>query len=214
MSIQICYNLLQGEYMIDEKPKQVYLKNKDILAEIHNSKMSFCWKESKEFTSYDYIIKELKNFHNRKTKLCPDGAINLAKEARAARLSTIAHQVALAAWETAGSKASQKPKADDSAIDPKKIPTSDLVVRTMTFDHIPLAPAVTNSFTRVLNVEKRQRDIRDDMLQETGQTPSWTRQSASSAAHHAAVEAAELERLAALQDPSEIDIGEENGITI
>jgi len=306
--------------MIDEKPKQVYLKNKDILAEIHNSKMTFCWKEDKEFMSYDYIVKELKSFHNRKTKLCPEGAINLAKEARAARLSAITHQAALSAWEAAGGKASQKPKSDDSAIDPKKILTSDLVVRMMTFDHIPLAPgrknnpksiadhrarvnfppfkhfvigadgtwrevlrshwkgnlltgefnkdygqitnrlgamflklceryslrsnwrgysyvdemrgqaliqltqialqfdegksqnpfayytaAVTNSFTRVLNVEKRQRDIRDDMLQETGQTPSWTRQTASSAAHHAAVEAAELERLAALQDPSEID---------
>jgi hypothetical protein len=55
--------------------------------------------------------------------------------------------------------------------------------------------AVTNSFTRVLNVEKRQRDIRDDMLQETGQMPSWTRQMESSAAHHA-----EIERQNALND--------------
>jgi hypothetical protein len=55
--------------------------------------------------------------------------------------------------------------------------------------------AVTNSFTRVLNVEKRQRDIRDDMLQNSGQMPSWTRQMESSAAHHA-----EIERLNALRD--------------
>ena len=295
---------------MEEKTKTIYLKNKDILAEIHRSKMTYCWFESKEFQQYDYIVTELKSFHNRKTKACPEGAINLAKEARAARLSQIAHQQALAAWEAAGGKASTKPKADESTIDPKKIPTSDLVVRLMTWDHIPLEPgrknnpksladhrskvnfppfqhfvvnedgtwrevlrshwkgdldtgefcvdhgqitnrlgamflklceryslrsnwrgysyvdemrgqaliqltqialqfdegksqnpfayytaAVTNSFTRVLNVEKRQRDIRDDMLQQTGQMPSWTRQMEHQAHHFA-----EVERLNALKD--------------
>jgi len=294
----------------EEKTKTVYLKNKDILAEIHRSKMSYCWKESPEFQQYDYIVADLKSFHNRKTKACPEGAINLAKEARASRLSQIAHKQGLANWEASGGKASTKPKADEFEILAKKIPTADLVVRLMTFDHIPLAPgrknnpksladhrskvnfppfkhfvinedgtwrevlrshwkgdvktgnfsvehgqitnrlgamflklceryslrsnwrgysyvdemrgqaliqltqialqfdegksqnpfayytaAVTNSFTRVLNVEKRQRDIRDDMLQNSGQMPSWTRQMESSQHHHA-----EVERLNALKD--------------
>lgn len=296
--------------MIEEKTKTIYLKNKDILVEIHRSKMSFCWFESRDFQQYDYIVPELKSFHNRKTLACPEGAINIAKENRAARLSQIAHQAALAAWEVAGRKASTKPKADESVVNPKKIPTGDLVVRLMTWDHIPLEPgrknnpksladhrskvnfppfkhfvlnddgtwrevlrshwrgdlatgefdkehgritnrlgamflklceryslksnwrgysyvdemrgqaiiqltqialqfdegksqnpfayytaAVTNSFTRVLNVEKRQRDIRDDMLQHSGQMPSWTRQMEHTAHHHA-----EVERLNALKD--------------
>jgi hypothetical protein len=296
--------------MIEEKTKTVYLKNKDILAEIHRSKMKFCWIKSPEYQQYDYIVADLKSFHNRKTKVCPEGAINLAKEARASRLSSEAHKAALAIWEASGGKASTKPKADESEILAKKIPTADLVVRLMTFEHIPLAPgrknnpksladhrsrvnfppfkhfvidadgewqevlrshwkgdlatgefsvdhgqitnrlgamflklceryslrsnwrgysyvdemrgqaliqltqialqfdegksqnpfayytaAVTNSFTRVLNVEKRQRDIRDDMLQDTGQMPSWTRQMESSQHHHA-----EVERLNALKD--------------
>lgn len=296
--------------MIEEKVKVVYLKNKDILAEIHRSKMKYCWSEGPEFQQYDYIVADLKSFHNRKTKLCPEGAINLAKEARAGRISSEAHKAAVAAWEEAKGKASTKPKADEFEIPLKKIPTTDLVVRVMTFDHIPLEPgrknnpksladhrskvnfppfkhfvinedgswrevlrshwkgdlvtgefsvdhgqitnrlgamflklceryslrsnwrgysyvdemrgqaliqltqialqfdegksqnpfayytaAVTNSFTRVLNIEKRQRDIRDDMLQDTGQMPSWTRQMESSQKHHA-----EIERLNALKD--------------
>jgi hypothetical protein len=36
--------------------------------------------------------------------------------------------------------------------------------------------AVTNSFTRVLNIEKKMQNIRDDMLEGAGLTPSLTRQ--------------------------------------
>jgi hypothetical protein len=36
--------------------------------------------------------------------------------------------------------------------------------------------AVTNSFTRVLNIEKKNQSIRDDILQENGLNPSFTRQ--------------------------------------
>lgn len=36
--------------------------------------------------------------------------------------------------------------------------------------------AITNSFTRILNLEKKMQNIRDDMLEENGLTPSWTRQ--------------------------------------
>jgi hypothetical protein len=36
--------------------------------------------------------------------------------------------------------------------------------------------AVTNSFTRILNIEKKNQNIRDDMLEEAGLSPSMTRQ--------------------------------------
>ena len=36
--------------------------------------------------------------------------------------------------------------------------------------------AITNSFTRILNVEKKNQSLRDDILQENGMMPSHTRQ--------------------------------------
>jgi len=36
--------------------------------------------------------------------------------------------------------------------------------------------AITNSFTRILNIEKKMQNIRDDILEINGLNPSWTRQ--------------------------------------
>lgn len=36
--------------------------------------------------------------------------------------------------------------------------------------------AVTNSFVRIINIEKRNQHIRDDILEINGMNPSWTRQ--------------------------------------
>jgi len=38
--------------------------------------------------------------------------------------------------------------------------------------------AITNSFTRILNIEKKNQSIRDDILEMNGLNPSWTRQNA------------------------------------
>jgi hypothetical protein len=40
--------------------------------------------------------------------------------------------------------------------------------------------AITNSFTRILNIEKKMQNIRDDILEINGLNPSWTRQNQSS----------------------------------
>jgi hypothetical protein len=42
--------------------------------------------------------------------------------------------------------------------------------------------AITNSFCRVLNTEKRNQNIRDDILEINGLNPSWSRQGTASAA--------------------------------
>lgn len=39
--------------------------------------------------------------------------------------------------------------------------------------------AVTNSFVRIINLEKRNQNIRDDILEMNGMNPSWTRQNST-----------------------------------
>ena len=41
--------------------------------------------------------------------------------------------------------------------------------------------AITNSFTRILNIEKKNQNIRDDILEMNGLNPSWTRQNQGAA---------------------------------
>ena len=39
------------------KPKKnFYLTNKDLLREIHNSKMTYCWTRDENYTHYDLIV--------------------------------------------------------------------------------------------------------------------------------------------------------------
>jgi len=43
--------------------------------------------------------------------------------------------------------------------------------------------AITNSFTRILNIEKKNQNIRDDILEMNGLNPSWTRQNSGKTTH-------------------------------
>ena len=96
-----------------------YLNNKDILKEIHESKNSYCYFTKPEYHRYDLIIDMPHDpIESSLKQAVKNSVIKEAKEVRAARLSI----------ET-GEK-----------VDPKKIPTTDLVFRVMTWDHIPVAP--------------------------------------------------------------------------
>lgn len=255
-----------------------YLNNRDLLAEIHRSKCSFSSFTKPEYHQYDIILTSLDRVNIR--------TVAEAKRNRAKRLGLIAFAQARAAGD-------KKSKLADCIPDYKSIDKTEIIIRIMTFEHIPLAPgrkktakteadsyekvnfppfqhwkftdndelvcvgkshwiggiktgkfnkengritenlgrmfiklaeryaqrsnwrgytyidemkgqailqlsqiglqfdesksenpfayytaAVTNSFTRILNIEKKNQNIRDDMLEEHGLTPSTTRQTA------------------------------------
>ena len=261
-------------------PKIKYLTNKDLLREIHLSKNTYCSFTDPAYSEYDLIIPNLEKLNIR--------TIAEAKRNRASKMSKAAHESAVTA-------AGKKMPAKEFEVDYRKVQKQDLVFRTMTFTHIPLAPgrkktlkntadshdkvnfppfqhwkydandnlicvgkshwkgdldqgvfskdhgqmtnnlarmfiklceryatrgnvrgytyndemkgqailqltqiglqfdesksdnpfayytaAVTNSFVRIINLEKRNQNIRDDILEMNGMNPSWTRQNSSS----------------------------------
>jgi len=258
--------------------KAKYLNNRDLLAEIHRSKCSFSSFITPEYGTYDIILPNLDKVNQR--------TVAEAKRNRAKRLG-------LQAFAIARNSGDKKTKLAEVTPDYKTVTKTDVVIRIMTFDHIPLAPgrkkttkttadshdkvnfppfqhwkfdetdpdklvcvgkshwkgpldtgnfgkdhgritenlgrmyiklseryaqrsnwrgytyidemkgqailqlsqiglqfdesksenpfayytaAVTNSFTRILNLEKKSQNIRDDLLEENGLTPSLTRQ--------------------------------------
>lgn len=269
--------------------KVKYLNNRDLLAEIHKSKCSFSVFTKPEYHQHDIILPSLDKINIR--------TLAEAKRNRAKRLG-------LEAFSRARLAGDKKCKLAEFIVDYKKIAKTDLVIRIMTFEHIPLSPgrkkttkttadahdkvnfppfqhwkfndqdelecvgkshwkgkidkghfskdhgritenlgkmfiklseryaqrsnwrgytyveemrgqailqlsqiglqfdesksenpfayytaAVTNSFTRVLNLEKKNQNIRDDLLEEAGLTPSLTRQTSQEFAEEIARQA-------------------------
>lgn len=282
-------------------PKRTnYLNNKELLKEIHKSKLSFCYVEDQAYFQHDHIIHDMDQLD--------DAVLAEAKQTRADRIANQMFNKALEEWEnTPGRKAKDKPRQVTFKFDGSEIPLEDIVIRFMTFDHIPLEPgrknkpksiadhhakcnfppfkhlawrnnqweevvrshwrgdltdgkfsvtkgkiteklasmmmmlchrysmrsnwrgytyvdemrshalvqlsqiglyfdesksanpfayytaAITNSFTRVLNLEKKNQNLRDDLLQQAGQMPSFTRQLDDEAAQRKSREAKETE---------------------
>lgn len=261
-------------------PKQYYLTNKELLREIHHSKMTYCWTQDEKFYYFDLIIEDISEINEEN--------IELAKQSQATRLTKLAHEAEVKRWERGLVKRKTKPRTSDFTVDPASIKIEDIVFRLMTFDHIPdekrknnpktvadtksrcnfppfkhyayidgewkevsrshwqggldngyfsidhgktnnnlammymklcerygrrgnwrgytyndemrgqallqlsqiglqfnefksqnpfayYTAAINNSFTRVLNLEKRSQNIRDDLLEQNGLDPSWTR---------------------------------------
>lgn len=269
--------------------KVKYLNNRDLLSEIHKSKCSFSCFTAPEYNQHDIIV----------TNLAEINDIILA-EAR----KTQAKRIGLAAFVLARASGDRKIKLAECTPEYDSILKTQLVIRLMTFNHIPLAPgrkkttkttadshekvnfppfqhwkfteqdelvcvgkshwrggvdigkfskdhgritenlgrmfiklseryaqrsnwrgytyidemkgqailqlshiglqfdesksenpfayytaAVTNSFTRILNIEKKNQNIRDDMLEENGLMPSLTRQNSQGYAEEIARQA-------------------------
>jgi hypothetical protein len=104
--------------------KQNYLNNKDILAEIHKSKNTFCSYVEPEYHRYDIILTDIEKI-NRLT-------ITEAKRNKAKRLSQAAYEQAKAE--------KKRVKQADCEVDYKTITKEELIFRVMTFDHIPDEP--------------------------------------------------------------------------
>ena len=290
--------------------KVKYLNNRDLLAEIHKSKCSFSSFTKPEYSQHDIILTNLDKINVR--------TIAEAKRIRAKRLG-------LEAFSKARLAGDKKSKLADFVVDYKKIPKTDIVIRIMTFEHIPLAPgrkkttkttedshdkvnfppfqhwkfndndelilvgkshwkggmktgkfskdhgritenlgkmyiklseryaqrsnwrgytyieemrgqailqlsqiglqfdesksenpfayytaAVTNSFTRVLNLEKKNQNIRDDLLENAGLTPSMTRQNSQEFAEETARQA-ELYKNMRQPKSEQTDVEDEDG---
>ena len=286
-----------------------YLNNRDLLAEIHKSKCTFSSFTSPEYKQHDVILPSLDKINVR--------TIAEAKRNRAKRLG-------LEKFNQERELGNKKIKLIECVPNYKDIKKKDVVIRIMTFDHIPLAPdrkkttkttadkhekvnfppfqhwkfndedqlecvgkshwrgtldkgnfsrdhgritenlgrmfiklseryaqrsnwrgytyveemkgqailqlsqiglqfdesksenpfayytaAVTNSFTRILNVEKKSQNIRDDLLEENGLSPSMTRQSKEEFASEVARQA-EIYKNTRMPKSNETDTAEED----
>lgn len=133
--------------------KHNYLNNRDILKEIHKSKNTYCSYASPEDADYDMILPKVDQIFklgwvevkeeveesadetvtlDKKPKKAQarKANIEIAREARAARLARAAYDAAIEKGE--------KCKLDEFTIDPTTIKDTDIVFRIMTWDHVPV----------------------------------------------------------------------------
>ncbi len=102
-----------------------YLNNRDLLAEIHKSKCTYSSFTKPEYSQHDIILPSLDKINIR--------TIAEAKRNRAKRLGLEAFMAARAAGD-------KKIRLLEVTPDYKTISKLDIVIRIMTFEHIPLAP--------------------------------------------------------------------------
>lgn len=101
--------------------KKNYLNNKDILAEIHKSKNTYCSYVDEAYSDYDIILASTDKINVR--------TIAEAKRNKAKKQTLQAYEDRRAAGE--------RIKQADCEVDYKKIQKTDLIFRIMTFEHIP-----------------------------------------------------------------------------
>jgi hypothetical protein len=100
-----------------------YLNNRDLLAEIHKSKNTYCSYVNPEDSDYDMIVNDIKKINNAN--------IAKARKIQAKRLTA-------RAWEAAKKLGNKRIKMSDYEVSPRKVKKTDLVFRVMMFDHITM----------------------------------------------------------------------------
>jgi hypothetical protein len=119
--------------------KHNYLNNRDILKEIHKSKLTYCSFLAPEDGHYDIILPGVDKINKKNTA---EG-----KKLRAERLTRVAYDAAQAETTT-------KLKLDDFTVKPAKIAVTDIVFRVMTWEHIPIDEAKTKKAAEKLAEEE------------------------------------------------------------
>jgi hypothetical protein len=108
---------------------QKYLNNKDLLKEIHKSKMSFCWTKSPQYDRPDIIVNNVSEINK--------SVYDQAKQNKAGRMKDLAYQSAVKGYE---GPANKKPKQKDFLVEPDSIADEEITIRVMDMEHIPLEP--------------------------------------------------------------------------
>jgi hypothetical protein len=136
--------------------KHNYLNNRDILKEIHKSKLTYCSFLTPEDGYYDIILPSVDKINKKNTA---EG-----KKLRAERLTR-------AAYDAAQANSTVKLKLDDFTVKPSKIQTTDIVFRVMTWEHIPADTSKSKKAKpQLVNDEENPITEYDDQLGES--TPS------------------------------------------
>jgi hypothetical protein len=99
-----------------------YLNNRDLLAQIHTSKNTYCSYVAPDDARFDVIVPTVKKINAN--------AIAMARKARSKRLTQ-------EAWEEAKNSGLKKIKLNDYTVSTRKIDKTDLVFRVKTYVHIP-----------------------------------------------------------------------------
>lgn len=120
-----------------------YLNNKDILKEIHKSKLTYCSFSTPNVTSYDVIVGNVDKINKK--------SVAEARKMRAERLAKEQQEVDLLNGT--------KKKLDEYLLPSAKIPVTDVVFRVMTWEHIPIDEAKQKKADAKLAEEMEDDDI-------------------------------------------------------
>lgn len=96
-----------------------YLNNKDLVKEIHKSKLTYCWYEDKKYCDYDVIVENTDILHDESLCLKNNG-------------------ITLNEWYDSLVAAKEKRLTKDTGEEVTGLSKNDLVIRVMSIDHIPL----------------------------------------------------------------------------